>query len=172
MNLLGRIEMVRTKVTLDRTRLNKTIKNISQATINKYEEVLGEYGSRLFDELDDSITGEYYDVPERYWRLIQGRPVGPGFINIVDSGTLRNSARIDWRVTKNGTSYEFAWEAEHASEVRRGYVTLSGLIMPPRDWIGRATSVLPINPFLREAGARKLNVTRSLATRYSPNWLV
>lgn len=111
-------------------------------------------GFRLGELFQSYLTEEKRDYPRetirQYGRGITGKVAG-SLRDVVDSGKLVDS--FFWESIVRGTIYKniFIWDAEHALLVYLGWVSATGLQIPPWQWVHEALKEINWYAFLKRA---------------------
>ncbi len=115
-------------------------------------QILEEFAPLIAEEARSQIKAPIWNWPGPTLRrkgLYSGRFVPKGDRDIVDTGNLLNSQTQPEVARKGGlTSLSIRWSAPYSLAVQtESYVTSSGAVAKPRNWIVEALRQKPVRPF-------------------------
>lgn len=124
----------------------------AEELLARSDKILREFGPQIADEARAQVLARNWDWPSPTFRrigLYSGKFVPKGLRDIVDTGTLLNS-QTEPVVVRDGmmSVLTIRWTAPYAAAVQQdSFVTASGAVAKPRNWIGAALQQKPFKPF-------------------------
>lgn len=123
----------------------------AEKLLARSEKILKDFGPIIAEEAKRQITTEKWDWPGPTRRR-SGQFVPAGLRDIVDTGKLLNSQSAP-RVTQEGalSVLRIEWTAAYAADVAfQSFVTATGAVAKPRNWITASLDAEPFRPFFFE----------------------